>query len=72
VLFRSSFAEETIDKPWFAIGGIDLVTVSSVIEHGAQRIVVVRALTHAADPTTTARTLRAQLETTVVAPALKR
>lgn len=37
-------------KPWFAIGGIDLGNVGQVIERGARRIVVVRAITEAADP----------------------
>lgn len=38
------------DRPWFAIGGIDLVTVDEVIAHGARRVVVVRAITDASDP----------------------
>lgn len=45
-------------KPWFAIGGIDLGNVASVVAAGAQRIVVVRAITDAADPTAAARELR--------------
>ncbi|WP_432543713.1 thiamine phosphate synthase [Kineococcus sp. SYSU DK002] len=38
------------DVPWFAIGGIDLSTVEQVVEAGARRVVVVRALTGADDP----------------------
>lgn len=38
------------DRPWFAIGGIDLTTVDEVIAHGARRVVVVRAITDASDP----------------------
>jgi thiamine-phosphate pyrophosphorylase len=38
------------DKPWFAIGGIDESRLDEVLEAGARRIVVVRAITHAADP----------------------
>jgi len=45
--------------PWFAIGGIDASNVGAVVAAGASRIVVVRALTEAADPEATARALRA-------------
>jgi thiamine-phosphate pyrophosphorylase len=37
-------------RPWFAIGGIDLDNLDQVLEAGATRVVVVRALTEAADP----------------------
>jgi thiamine-phosphate pyrophosphorylase len=37
-------------KPWFAIGGIDLDRLDQVIEAGARRVVVVRAITEADDP----------------------
>ncbi len=47
--------------PWFAIGGIDAATVGDVVAAGATRIVVVRALTDAADPEATARALRGAL-----------
>jgi thiamine-phosphate pyrophosphorylase len=47
--------------PWFAIGGIDLATIGDVVAAGASRVVVVRALTQAADPEGTARALRAAL-----------
>ena len=50
-------------KPWFAIGGIDLERLDTVVEAGARRAVVVRAITEAADPgaavTELARRLRA-------------
>ncbi|MGI4895062.1 MAG: thiamine phosphate synthase, partial [Janthinobacterium lividum] len=36
--------------PWFAIGGIDLDTVDAVVEAGANRVVVVRAISEADDP----------------------
>ncbi len=49
------------DRPWFAIGGIDLGTVGQVTAAGAERVVVVRALTEATDPTAAARDLRAAL-----------
>jgi thiamine-phosphate pyrophosphorylase len=38
------------ERPWFAIGGIDLSNVEQVLEAGARRIVVVRAITEAEDP----------------------
>lgn len=44
--------------PWFAIGGVNEATAPEVIAAGAQRIVVVRALTEADDPTAAARALR--------------
>ncbi|HZE66833.1 MAG TPA: thiamine phosphate synthase [Sporichthyaceae bacterium] len=37
-------------RPWFAIGGIDLARLDEVIEAGARRAVVVRAITEADDP----------------------
>ncbi|MBW5486201.1 thiamine phosphate synthase [Streptomyces bambusae] len=38
------------DRPWFAIGGIDGSNLDEVLDAGAERIVVVRALTEAEDP----------------------
>ncbi len=49
------------DRPWFAIGGIDLTNLDLVLEAGATRVVVVRALTEADDPHAAAVALRAQL-----------
>lgn len=54
-------AEAGTDKPWFAIGGIDHRTVADVVAAGARRIVVVRAVTEAADPVAAARALRGSL-----------
>ncbi|MCT1712939.1 thiamine phosphate synthase [Dietzia cinnamea] len=48
-------------KPWFAIGGIDPDTLPEVLAAGASRVVVVRAITAAPDPTAAARELRAAL-----------
>jgi len=50
------------DRPWFAIGGIDLGNVREVIAAGASRVAVVRAIRDAADPEAAARSLRAALE----------
>jgi thiamine-phosphate pyrophosphorylase len=55
-------AASAVGKPWFAIGGLDAGNVHEVIERGAGRIVVVRAITEAADPEAAARELRAALE----------
>ncbi|MFF4013696.1 thiamine phosphate synthase [Streptomyces sp. NPDC001843] len=38
------------DRPWFAIGGIDLGNLDEVLDAGARRVVVVRAITDAPDP----------------------
>ncbi|MBC3985830.1 thiamine phosphate synthase [Streptomyces sp. AC536] len=38
------------DRPWFAIGGIDAGNLDEVLDAGARRVVVVRAITEAADP----------------------
>ncbi|MGD9618800.1 MAG: thiamine phosphate synthase [Mycolicibacterium sp.] len=46
------------DKPWFAIGGIDLDRLPDVLAAGARRIVVVRAITAADDPKAAAERLR--------------
>ncbi|KZB87202.1 thiamine phosphate synthase [Amycolatopsis regifaucium] len=48
-------------RPWFAIGGIDAERLPEVLEAGASRIVVVRAITEAEDPEAAARTLRSAL-----------
>jgi thiamine-phosphate pyrophosphorylase len=41
-------------RPWFAIGGISFDRLDDVLEAGATRVVVVRAITEAADPGTAA------------------
>ncbi|MFQ4149159.1 thiamine phosphate synthase [Arthrobacter sp. LAPM80] len=48
-------------KPWFAIGGVDLGNVDQVVAAGASRIVVVRAITDAEDPTSAAQELLSRL-----------
>lgn len=54
-------AEFGTDKPWFAIGGIDERRLPEVLDAGARRIVVVRAITAAADPRAAARRLSSAL-----------
>ncbi|MGJ9423164.1 thiamine phosphate synthase [Aeromicrobium sp. CF3.5] len=49
-------------KPVFAIGGIDNARLGSVMDTGATRIVVVRAVTEADDPEAAARRLRSRLD----------
>jgi thiamine-phosphate pyrophosphorylase len=58
-------AASAATKPWFAIGGIDPATIAPVMEAGARRVVVVRAIADARDPETAARALRAALEVPV-------
>ncbi|WMX47494.1 thiamine phosphate synthase [Streptomyces roseicoloratus] len=45
------------DRPWFAIGGIDETNLDEVLDAGARRIVVVRAVTEADDPAAAAASL---------------
>lgn len=49
-------------KPWFAIGGISMSTIDDVIDAGARRVCVVRAITEASDPTEAAQQLRNKLQ----------
>lgn len=58
-LIRSAAAEGP--DVWFAIGGIDASNLDRVLEAGARRIVVVRAITESPDPPSAARALRAKL-----------
>lgn len=59
-LVRDAVRRATI--PWFAIGGIDVSTLPEVIDAGARRIVVVRAITDSADPAAAAAGLRSLLD----------
>jgi thiamine-phosphate pyrophosphorylase len=54
-------AELSGDKPWFAIGGIDTQRLPDVLDAGARRIVVVRAITAAEDPRAAAEQLSSAL-----------
>ena len=56
-------ASTATDRPWFAIGGISSdARLEQVIAAGARRVVVVRAITEAADPAAAARTIAARLQ----------
>lgn len=48
-------------RPWFAIGGIGVSNLEEVVAAGAERVVVVRAVTESGDPATAVRALRAGL-----------
>ena len=50
-------ASEIAKAPWFAIGGIDAGNVSEVVDAGAERICVVRAIRDAPDPRAAATAL---------------
>lgn len=55
-------ASRPSSRPWFAIGGIDERNLDDVLEAGARRIVVVRAITDASDPAAAAGRLRTKLD----------
>jgi len=57
-------ASRTAGPPWFAIGGINADSLERVLEAGARRIVVVRAVTESGDPPAAAARLRDMLEGT--------
>jgi thiamine-phosphate pyrophosphorylase len=48
-------------RPWFAIGGISLDRLDDVLAAGATRVVVVRAITEAADPAAATRAFTERL-----------
>jgi thiamine-phosphate pyrophosphorylase len=54
-------AEVASPRPWFAIGGIDASNLDEALAAGARRVVVVRALTEAADPHAAAADLARRL-----------
>jgi thiamine-phosphate pyrophosphorylase len=59
-LIRHAAASDE-SRPWFAIGGIDTRNLAQVVEAGARRVVVVRAVTEAPDPGRAARELRERM-----------
>lgn len=58
---RRAAAHATV--PFFAIGGIDATTAAAVIDAGATRVAVVRAIAHAEEPERAALELRELVET---------
>ncbi|MFW0793691.1 thiamine phosphate synthase [Gordonia sp. CPCC 205515] len=59
-LVRAATALDTA-TPWFAIGGVDADRLPEVTEAGADRVVVVRAITGADDPRAAAADLKSGL-----------
>ncbi len=55
------YAAEHSPVPFFAIGGIDAQNIGDVVEAGAGRVCVLRAIAAAADPQEAARELRERL-----------
>jgi len=53
--------EQHTTLPWFAIGGINESNLDEVIAAGATRVVVVRAITEAADPVSAVEVLKKRL-----------
>ena len=64
---RQAAAESRI--PWFAIGGIESSSLAPVLEAGASRVAVVRAITDAADPAAASTELLAGLARAAAAAA---
>jgi thiamine-phosphate pyrophosphorylase len=62
-------AERRPPQPWFAIGGIDGSNAEEVLQAGAERLVVVRAIREAANPQAAAEWLRAEIEEATVGAA---
>ncbi|GAA3460109.1 thiamine phosphate synthase [Saccharothrix longispora] len=60
-LVRATAATGGAGRPWFAIGGIDRARLPEVLAAGAERVVVVRAVTEAEDPREAAAWLTARL-----------
>lgn len=60
-------AESQPTMPWFAIGGIDEQRLPEVLDAGATRICVVRAITEARDPEAAARRLADALDRNIAA-----
>ncbi|MEO0491457.1 MAG: thiamine phosphate synthase, partial [Cyanobacteria bacterium J06659_2] len=56
---RHAAAHATL--PWFAIGGIDSHNLREVIDAGAQRVAIVRAIMQADNPTLITQSLATQL-----------
>ena len=62
VKYVREVAALNVGIPWYAIGGINLENIREVIEAGATRIAVVRAILDARDPAVAASALKAALE----------
>ncbi|MDJ0733213.1 MAG: thiamine phosphate synthase [Nostocaceae cyanobacterium] len=56
-----SYAAKNASMPWFAIGGIDANNINEVIDAGANRVAVVRAIMEAEQPTLVTQYFLSQL-----------
>lgn len=56
------WAAREVSMPWFAIGGINLNTLETVLEAGARRVCVVSAILNAADVAAACREFRRRLD----------
>lgn len=56
-----AYAAQNCQIPWFAIGGIDPTTLPWVLEAGAKRVAVLRAVTQADSPAAVVREIKALL-----------
>lgn len=54
-------ATQATAKPWFAVGGVTLENLDSVLAAGARRVAVSRAITAAENPAEAAATVKARL-----------
>ena len=64
------YAAERSPIPWYAIGGIDSQTIGPVLQAGARRVAVVRALMAADNPTLATQFLLGQLFQAASLPAI--
>ena len=55
------YAAERMEWPWFVTGGMNADTVEIAMDHGARRVVVVRAIVDAPDPVVAAAQLSERL-----------
>lgn len=62
VRHATGLSPDPTNRPWFAIGGIDLARLDEVIAAGARRVVVVRAITEADDPRAAAAEFASRLD----------
>jgi thiamine-phosphate pyrophosphorylase len=56
------YAADRARAPFFAIGGIDAKNIDEVLDAGATRVCVLRAIAHAEDPERAARELRGAID----------
>lgn len=59
------WANENLTLPWFAIGGIDEINIDKVINAGAKKVAVVRAIMNAKNPELATKTLKDKLSGSV-------